>query len=627
MNNDKKHVIPRDRYRRKRHEYFHNEEREERIAREKEQRERLAEKEQQLVKVNEERVRDNLRKARIEKLTQEEIQQQQHEAKLRANNNSSSTNENKEHNLTLPEEQRLNEEKNNATDSDQLKHQRNKENSTEEKESQPVYSRVNKNKEKDTQATKNKDKTKEQKVETVYDNQTNDIDSKREPHSVVNNTTSIEKNNEENKYDTKDNHKKTSTQKVKEDKELKAQEASRDENNAKKNFDSQNETQPTKSNNSNEMMDKVKVFLQRHWIKIVIAIIILLLILVLNSIFSHSKHNQNINQSENNDKKYTTTMKIANNAVKSVVTVESNTPKNTSVQKTNTNSDNELGSGVVYKTVGDTIFILTNTHIIDQSDDIKITYDDNKTVQAKVVGKDKWSDVAVLKVKLKDGNIKPLHIGNSNHLVVGESIIVIGNPLGNDFKNTVSKGIISGINRLVPVDFDKDNNNDELIKAFQIDAPVNLGNSGGPVINKTGDLIGIVSLKINMPSIEGMGFAIPINEAQSIANELEKNGKIEYPNTGIAIENVKDMNSYERKMIKLPNEINQGIVVKNLKDGGLGEKSGLKTGDVIVELDSKTLKNNLQYRQILFEHRQDLKTLSAKIFREGKSQKIKIKLK
>lgn len=627
MNNDKKHVIPRDRYRRKRHEYFHNEEREERIAREKEQRERLAEKEQQLVKVNEERVRDNLRKARIEKLTQEEIQQQQHEAKLRANNNSSSTNENKEHNLTLPEEQRLNEEKNNATDSDQLKHQRNKENSTEEKESQPVYSRVNKNKEKDTQATKNKDKAKEQKVETVYDNQTNDIDSKREPHSVVNNTTSIEKNNEENKYDTKDNHKKTSTQKVKEDKELKAQEASRDENNAKKNFDSQNETQPTKSNNSNEMMDKVKVFLQRHWIKIVIAIIILLLILVLNSIFSHSKHNQNINQSENNDKKYTTTMKIANNAVKSVVTVESNTPKNTSVQKTNTNSDNELGSGVVYKTVGDTIFILTNTHIIDQSDDIKITYDDNKTVQAKVVGKDKWSDVAVLKVKLKDGNIKPLHIGNSNHLVVGESIIVIGNPLGNDFKNTVSKGIISGINRLVPVDFDKDNNNDELIKAFQIDVPVNPGNSGGPVINKTGDLIGIVSLKINMPSIEGMGFAIPINEAQSIANELEKNGKIEYPNTGIAIENVKDMNSYERKMIKLPNEINQGIVVKNLKDGGLGEKSGLKTGDVIVELDSKTLKNNLQYRQILFEHRQDLKTLSAKIFREGKSQKIKIKLK
>ncbi|WP_154836608.1 S1C family serine protease [Staphylococcus sp. Marseille-Q1834] len=627
MNNDKKHVIPRDRYRRKRHEYFHNEEREERIAREKEQRERLAEKEQQLVKVNEERVRDNLRKARIEKLTQEEIQQQQHEAKLRANNNSSSTNENKEHNLTLPEEQRLNEEKNNATDSDQLKHQRNKENSTEEKESQPVYSRVNKNKEKGTQATKNKDKAKEQKVETVYDNQTNDIDSKREPHSVVNNTTSIEKNNEENKYDTKDNHKKTSTQKVKEDKELKAQEASRDENNAKKNFDSQNETQPTKSNNSNEMMDKVKVFLQRHWIKIVIAIIILLLILVLNSIFSHSKHNQNINQSENNDKKYTTTMKIANNAVKSVVTVESNTPKNTSVQKTNTNSDNELGSGVVYKTVGDTIFILTNTHIIDQSDDIKITYDDNKTVQAKVVGKDKWSDVAVLKVKLKDGNIKPLHIGNSNHLVVGESIIVIGNPLGNDFKNTVSKGIISGINRLVPVDFDKDNNNDELIKAFQIDAPVNPGNSGGPVINKTGDLIGIVSLKINMPSIEGMGFAIPINEAQSIANELEKNGKIEYPNTGIAIENVKDMNSYERKMIKLPNEINQGIVVKNLKDGGLGEKSGLKTGDVIVELDSKTLKNNLQYRQILFEHRQDLKTLSAKIFREGKSQKIKIKLK
>ncbi|MCI2773466.1 S1C family serine protease [Staphylococcus petrasii] len=628
MNNDKKHVIPRDKYRRKRHEYFHNEEREERIAREKEQRERLAEKEQQLVKVNEERVRDNLRKARIEKLTQEEIQQQQHEAKLRANNNnSSSKEENKDHNLTLPEEQRLKEENNHSTDSEQLKRHSNK-----EKESQPTYSRLEKNKEKDKQTTDNKDKTKKQKIETVYDNQTNDLDSKREPHSSVNNTTSTEKphknvkkNNNENKYDAKDNHKKTSTQKVEEDKELKAQEKSRNESNTKKNVDSQQET--TKSNNGNETMDKVKAFLQRHWIKIVIAIIILLLILILSSIFSHSKHNQNINQSEINDKKYTTTMKIANNAVKSVVTVESNTPKNTSVQKTNINSDNELGSGVVYKTVDDTIFILTNTHIIDKRDNIKITYDDNKTAQAKLVGKDKWSDIAVLKVKLKDSNIKTLHIGNSNHLVVGESILAIGNPLGNDFKNTVSKGIISGINRLVPVDFDKDNNNDELIKAFQIDAPVNPGNSGGAIIDKNGDLIGVVSLKINMPSIEGMGFAIPINEAQSIANELEKHGKIEYPNTGIAIENVTELNSYERTIYKIPNEINQGIIVKKLKDGGLGEKSGLKTGDVIVELDSKTLKDNLQYRQILFEHRQDLKTLSAKIFRDGKSQEIKIKLK
>lgn len=628
MNNDKKHVIPRDKYRRKRHEYFHNEEREERIAREKEERERLAEKEQQLVKVNEERVRDNLRKARIEKLTQEEIQQQQHEAKLRANNsNSSSKEEYKEHNLTLPEEQRLKEENDHPTDSEQLKHHSNK-----EKAPQPTYSRVKKNKEKDKQSTEDKDKTKKQKVETVYDNQTNDIDSKREPHSVVNNKTSTEKpqknvkkNKEENKYEAKDNHKKSSTQKVKEENELKAQEKSRNESNTKKNVDSQQET--AKSNNSNETMDKVKAFLQRHWIKIVIAIIILLLILILNSIFSHSKHNQNINQSEINDKKYTTTMKIANNAVKSVVTVESNTPKNTSVQKTNINSDNELGSGVVYKTVGDTIFILTNTHIIDQSDHIKITYDDNKTAQATLVGKDKWSDIAVLKVKLKDSNLKPLHIGNSNHLVVGESILVIGNPFGNDFKNTVSKGIISGINRLVPVDFDKDNNNDELIKAFQIDAPVNPGNSGGAVMDKNGDLIGVVSLKINMPSVEGMGFAIPINEAQSIANELEKSGKVEYPNTGIAIGNVTELNSYERKIYKIPNDINQGIIVEKLKDGGLGEKSGLKTGDVIVELDSKTLKDNLQYRQILFEHRQDLKTLSAKVFRDGKSQKIKIKLK
>ena len=180
---------------------------------------------------------------------------------------------------------------------------------------------------------------------------------------------------------------------------------------------------------------------------------------------------------------------------------------------------------------------------------------------------------------------------------------------------------------MVPVDFDKDNKNDELMQTFQIDASVNPGNSGGAVVNKDGELIGIVSLKINMPSIEGMGFAIPINEGKSIAKELEKNGKVNYPNTGIALENVNDLNHYERSLLKLPNDINDGILVKKLKDGGLGKKSGLKIGDVIVKLEGKTLKDNLQYRHILFNHRQDLKTLSAKIYRDGNIQDIEINLK
>ena len=106
-----------------------------------------------------------------------------------------------------------------------------------------------------------------------------------------------------------------------------------------------------------------------------------------------------------------------------------------------------------------------------------------------MVGKDKWSDIAVVKAKINDKNINSIHIGNSDKLVLGESILIVGNPLGEEFRNTVSKGIISGLNRLVPVDFDKDNKNDELMQTFQIDASVNPGNSGGAVVNKDGSLL------------------------------------------------------------------------------------------------------------------------------------------
>ena len=132
-------------------------------------------------------------------------------------------------------------------------------------------------------------------------------------------------------------------------------------------------------------------------------------------------------------------MKNANNTVRSVVTVESDAPKNTSVQTTNSKSDNELGSGVVYKLA--ILFVLTNTHI-GEADKVKITYGENKSIKGDVVGKDKWSDIAVVKAKINNKNIKPIHIGNSNKLVLGESILIVGNPLGEEFRNTVSKGII-----------------------------------------------------------------------------------------------------------------------------------------------------------------------------------------
>lgn len=135
---------------------------------------------------------------------------------------------------------------------------------------------------------------------------------------------------------------------------------------------------------------------------------------------------------------------------------------------------------------------------------------------------------------------------------MAEPILVIGNPLGTDFKGSVSQGIVSGLNRHVPVDIDKNDNYDALMKAFQIDAPVNPGNSGGAVVDRDGRLIGIVSLKIDMHNVEGMAFAIPINDVRKIAKELEHKGKVNYPNTEIKIKNVGDLDDSERNAINLP---------------------------------------------------------------------------
>lgn len=614
MDNDKKQVIPRSKYGRKRHEYFHNEEREERIERERQKREHLAEKEQHQAKVNEERVKDNLRKARIEKLTQEEIQQQQHLAKLRSKRDASKTaKKNNRHHLTLPEEQHLKQE---DIHNEKLKQQKpissngsKSENET-NKSIEPTYSRLNKNNE-------SRQKSKKEK-----DNQHNDTIKTQSKHPTITEESYISSKDKGSIHTEKEQ---MSTQVE----HIKSEQSKHISNSDKNTTENISDQQPHESHeqSANDTQNKIVDFLKEHWIKILIAIALILILVLVKAIFTEPSQEQHSNQTHTQDKKYTTTMKNANNTVRSVVTVESDAPKNTSVQKTNSKSDNELGSGVVYKIVGDTFFVLTNTHIVGEADKVKITYGENNSIKGDVVGKDKWSDIAVVKAKINDKNINPIRIGNSDKLVLGESILIVGNPLGEEFRNTVSKGIISGLNRLVPVDFDKDNKNDELMQTFQIDASVNPGNSGGAVVNKDGELIGIVSLKINMPSIEGMDFAIPINEAKSIAKELEKNGKVNYPNTGIALENVNDLNHYERSLLKLPNDINDGILVKKLKDDGLGKKSGLKIGDVIVKLEGKTLKDNLQYRHILFNHRQDLKTLSAKIYRDGNIQDIEINLK
>ncbi|CAC8685183.1 protease [Staphylococcus aureus] len=394
-------------------------------------------------------------------------------------------------------------------------------------------------------------------------------------------------------------------------------------NNQKKATSNLNKGRATNNNYS----DILKKFWMMYWPKLVILMGIIILIVILNAIFNNVNKNDRMNDNNDTDaQKYTTTMKNANNTVKSVVTVENETSKDSSLPKDKASQD-EVGSGVVYKKSGDTLYIVTNAHVVGDKENQKITFSNNKSVVGKVLGKDKWSDLAVVKATSSDSSVKEIAIGDSNNLVLGEPILVVGNPLGVDFKGTVTEGIISGLNRNVPIDFDKDNKYDMLMKTFQIDASVNPGNSGGAVVNREGKLIGVVAAKISMPNVENMSFAIPVNEVQKIVKGLETKGKIDYPDVGVKMKNIASLNSFERQAVKLPGKVKNGVVVDQVDNNGLADQSGLKKGDVITELDGKLLEDDLRFRQIIFSHKDDLKSITAKIYRDGKEKEINIKLK
>ncbi|MCG2160487.1 S1C family serine protease [Staphylococcus epidermidis] len=606
MDNDKKQVIPRSQYRRKRREYFHNEEREERIRREKIEKENQAKREQHQTKVNEERVKDNLRKARIEKLTQEEIHQQRDDKSYKQNNQMSKSkdddNKIREESLhdvrvlsntsTLPHQSK----------SKQLNDNQSKENQYHNK---VIESSENKSiKEHDnTSGNESKQHTKLTSKDSmlgVNSNHTEQDSRGTQPYSSKHSYSQPED---------KDNDNTQQAQFLKKE----GEQDSRAENIKK----------------INEFKQLVIAFFKEHWPKMLIIIGIIVLLLILNAIFTTVNKNDHTNDSAFNGttKDETTAMKIAKNSVKSVVTVENDLSNDTTVSDNKNESDNEIGSGVVYKKVGDSIYIFTNAHVVGDQEKQKVTYGNDKSVTGKVIGKDKWSDLAVVKAKVADENIKPMTMGDSNNIKLAEPILVIGNPLGTDFKGSVSQGIVSGLNRHVPVDIDKNDNYDTLMKAFQIDAPVNPGNSGGAVVDRDGRLIGIVSLKIDMHNVEGMAFAIPINDVRKIAKELEHKGKVNYPNTEIKIKNVGDIDDSERNAINLPTKVNHGVLIGEVKENGLGDKSGLKKGDVIVELDGKKIEDNLRYRQVIYSHYDDQKTITAKIYRNGAEKNIKIKLK
>lgn len=296
------------------------------------------------------------------------------------------------------------------------------------------------------------------------------------------------------------------------------------------------------------------------------------------------------------------------------------------------NSDKELqeaseGSGVIYKKDNGEAYIVTNNHVVDGSDALQVVLNNGHKVKAKLVGKDEYSDLAVLKINAKDVTTVAT-FGNSNKIKVGEPAIAIGSPLGSDYANTVTEGIISAKNRTITTK--SENGGTVSINAIQTDAAINPGNSGGPLINMAGQVIGINSIKISnsdsMTSVEGMGFAIPSNDVVSIINKLEKDGKVERPALGVTMLDLSYVSPEQQKeILKVPESVQEGVVVSSVQPNSPAEKAGLKAYDVIVKVGNHDVKNTTDLQSTLYKYEIG-DTIPVTFYRQDKKETVKVKL-
>ncbi|GIN21876.1 MAG TPA: PDZ domain-containing protein [Bacillus bacterium] len=278
------------------------------------------------------------------------------------------------------------------------------------------------------------------------------------------------------------------------------------------------------------------------------------------------------------------------------------------------------GSGVIYKKTEKEVFILTNNHVIEGASQISISLYNGKEVEAELIGTDALTDIAVLRIK---GNydITPLQIGDSTKLRAGDRVIAIGNPLGLDLSRTVTQGIVSAVNRTIEVttsagDWDLD--------VIQTDAAINPGNSGGALINDSGELVGINSLKISENGVEGLGFAIPINEVTTIAEEIIKNGQVVRPYLGVSVVSLDKIPPVYLQ--GLPETVTEGVMVASIDENSEIAKAGLRVQDVIVSINGKSIKDEGGLRKFLYTKLSVGDQVTVKVYRKGEKKTFTVKL-
>ena len=283
------------------------------------------------------------------------------------------------------------------------------------------------------------------------------------------------------------------------------------------------------------------------------------------------------------------------------------------------------GSGFIYKIDKDSAYIMTNHHVIDGGNKWKIITSKDDEIEGKVLGSDEYLDIAVIKVNKKDYMEAVSIVSKDKKISLGDIVFTIGAPVGYEYRGTVTNGIISGVNRLVEVSVKNSTQGDYVMEVIQTNAAVNPGNSGGPLLNASGEVVGVISMKLVENSIEGMGFAIPIEYAMSHVSTLEKGEKIERPLLGISMLNVTDTYALFQNRIILPENIEEGVVVVEVSEKSGAANSDLKKGDVIVKINNEKVKNSAYLKYLLYKYNSG-DTVKITYNRNGKEATTNIKL-
>lgn len=280
------------------------------------------------------------------------------------------------------------------------------------------------------------------------------------------------------------------------------------------------------------------------------------------------------------------------------------------------------GSGVIYQKAGNKGYIVTNNHVVSGSDKIQVMLSNGKTVNARIIGTDATTDLAVLSID-SSYVTQTAEFGDSKSLQAGQTVIAVGSPLGSEYASTVTQGIISAPARTITTS----SANQQTV--IQTDAAINPGNSGGALVNSAGQVIGINSMKLSQSSdgtsVEGMGFAIPSNEVVTIVNQLVKKGKIVRPQLGVKVIALQGIPSSYRKHLNIKSNLKNGIYVDSVTKHSAAATAGIKAGDVIIKVDNKAVSDVASLHSILYNHKVgDRVTLAVN--RNGKEINLQVKL-